>query len=99
MRDALNDTQVRMETLQSESFTHVCQRFFCLNHFYISADEQVFDVVNELKVEVDAQRHKVRSLEREMNQKNVDIEAVSLTLCYSSFLAYKIVLFYSCSNN
>ena len=73
--------------------------FFCLNYFYIPADEQVFDVVNELKVEVDAQRHKVRSLEREMNQKNVDIEAVSLTLCYSSFLAYKIVLFYSCSNN
>ena len=46
--------------------------------FVLLADEQVVDVVDELKTEVDAQRHKVRSLEREMKQKNVDIEAVRM---------------------
>lgn len=43
---------------------------------YFLAEEQVLDVVSELKSEVDKQRHKSRTLEREIKQKNVDIEAV-----------------------
>ena len=37
----------------------------------------MLDVVTELKTELDEQRRTNRTLEREMKQKNVDIEAVS----------------------
>ena len=59
--------------------------------FVLLADEQVVDVVDELKTEVDAQRHKVRSLEREMKQKNVDIEAVRVKTIYTIYYQISII--------
>ena len=46
------------------------------DYVVVLAEEQVLDVVSELKSEVDQQRHKSRTLEREIKQKNIDIEAV-----------------------
>lgn len=47
------------------------------------SEEEEIRVLNKLKETVDKQREQIRNIQREMSQKAVDCEAVSLEVVYS----------------